>query len=92
MKFADLTFKPHPDGVGIQATVDFPNGYGASIIQAPCSYGGEDGLYELAVVHNGSICYNTLITDDVLGHLAEEDIEGILAEIETLEEHDDAQR
>ena len=33
-----------------QAVFKFPNGYGASLIQGPSSYGGEDGLFEIAVL------------------------------------------
>ena len=33
------------------------------------SYGGEQGLYELAVLWDDAIDYSTDITHDVLGHL-----------------------
>jgi len=65
----------HPIGVGHIMRLRFPNGYGASIIRTPFSYGGDDGLFELAVLKFGetdndfSLTYETPITDDVLGHL-----------------------
>jgi hypothetical protein len=36
---------------GKQLLVEFPNGYGASVIQSGMSYGHEEGLSELAVTH-----------------------------------------
>lgn len=65
---------------GKQLTVEFPNGYGASVIQGKYSYGGEEGKYELAVRHKAEgddfyyLCYATPITNDVLGWLDQEDV------------------
>ena len=83
MAFADLSFKPNRIG-GVRAVADFPNGYSASVICGPGTYGGDAGLYELAVMHDGSLCYDTPITDDVLGHLSENDVTRILGEIAAL--------
>lgn len=83
--FADLDFKPHPGMPGsVQARADFGNGYGASVIRGPYSYGGDQGLYELAVMRAGRLCYDTPITDDVEGHLTPDDVTGLLAKIEAL--------
>jgi hypothetical protein len=88
MKFSDLDFQPHPSWVGVQARHFFDNGYGVSIIQSPNSYGGGEGLYELAVLEGNEddfeICYHTHITEDVIGHLTEEQVETYLCEIEKL--------
>lgn len=83
MKFNDLAFKPEWHG-GVQAVVVFPNGYGASVIRHPLSYGGPQGLYEIAVLDGGAITYDTPVTSDVLGYLSEEDVEKTLADIEAL--------
>jgi len=85
MRFADLDFKPHPASLGgIHATISFPNGYGASIIQTPFSHGGREGRYELAVLKHGLICYDTEITSDVEGWQTAANIEALLARIEAL--------
>lgn len=86
--FADLDFKPHPGGFGVQAKKFFANGYGASVIQSRYSYGGDEGKYELGVYEgdDASHCltYETPVTDDVLGYLTEDDVTKALAEIEAL--------
>ena len=70
---------------GIQAIVQFSNGYGASIVKTPYTYGGDNGLYELAVLgKDGSLTYETPITDDVLGSLEENEVSTILEQIKNL--------
>jgi hypothetical protein len=72
--------------MGKQCIVQFQNGYGASIVQGPHTYGGTKGLYELAVFgKDGQISYSTPITDDVLGYLTEEDVEKTLTDIKNLD-------
>lgn len=60
----------------------FGNGYGASIISD--GYGGDRGLYELAVLHGRAITYDTPLTDDVLGFLTPDGVGEALAKIEAL--------
>lgn len=85
MKFSDLEFVTHPAGLGGKAArAYFPNGYGASVIRSSFSYGGPLGLYELAVLKGNNLCYDTPITDDVLGHLTKQDVTRLLGEIEAL--------
>jgi hypothetical protein len=86
-KFDELNFNAHPAGMGgIQAVVQFPNGYGASIVKTPYTYGGDRGLYELAVFgKDGHITYSTTITNDVLGNLSEQEVEKTLMDIKNLE-------
>jgi hypothetical protein len=84
--FEELNFQPHPAGMGKQCIVQFSNGYGASIVKGPHTYGGKDGLYELAVFgKDGHITYGTPITDDVLGYLSEQEVEKTLLDIKNLE-------
>jgi hypothetical protein len=80
-----LKFQQHPNGIGKQCIVQFSNGYGASIVQGPHTYGGTDGLYELAVFgKNGEITYDTPITNDVIGYLTEKQVNEILNKIKEL--------
>ena len=71
--------RAHPLGTGVQRIYQFPNGYGASVIRSPYSYGGPTGRWELAVlagpvaVHH--ICY------DVLGHLDVDEVNAALDQI-----------
>jgi len=84
--FKELNFQTHPMGAGEQCIVQFSNGYGASIVKGEHTYGGKDGLYEIAVFgKNGEISYSTPITDDVLGYLSEEEVEKTLTDIKNLD-------
>lgn len=67
---------------GIQREYKFPNGYGASCICNSGSYGGYEGLWEIAVIDSyGDITYDTDITDDVIGYLTEEQVQETLENI-----------
>ena len=56
---------------GIQKVYKFPNGYGASVIKHKGSYGYQKGLWELAVLHNGKLCYDirSAIPFDILDNI-----------------------
>jgi hypothetical protein len=70
---------------GVQKVYRFPNEYGASVIKHDHSYGGADGLWELAVLDKaGELCYDTPITSDVLGWLTWEEVEENLTKIKNL--------
>jgi hypothetical protein len=61
---------------GIQYRFMFDNGYGASVVQHDFSYGGSEGLWELAVLEAPSwrITYSTHIASDVMGWLTALDV------------------
>ena len=84
--FEDLKFKAHSAGIGgVQAVIAFDNGYGASVVRTPFTYGGRDGLYELAVLDkDGNITYETEITNDVIGYLEEDMVSELLIRIQQL--------
>jgi hypothetical protein len=84
--FQELKFQDHTLIGRKQCIVQFPNGYGASIVQGEHTYGGKDGLYEIAVFgKDGHISYSTPITDDVLGYLSEQEVEKTLLDIKNLD-------
>jgi hypothetical protein len=72
----------------VQARFKFPNNYGASVVQGPHTYGGDAGLWELAVLRyegdRWDLCYTTPITDDVLGYLDEHEVLETLIRIRNL--------
>lgn len=69
---------------GVQARVIFENGYGASVVKHDFSYGGKDGLYELAVIKDDDLCYTTPVTNDVEGYLSEDEVTELLKQIQEL--------
>lgn len=74
---------------GPQAIFRFDNGYGASVIQNGMSYGREAGLWELAVLEfdadgEWNLCYDSGITDDVIGWQNADEIDALLKRIQEL--------
>jgi hypothetical protein len=83
--FKDLEFKPHSNMNGVMSRITFENGYGASVVKGEYTYGGKDGLYELAVLDsNGDLIYDTPVTSDVEGYLSEDDVTKLLEQIQKL--------
>ena len=83
-KFEDIQFTPHPMS-GVRSVTIFENGYGASVVSHPMSYGGKMGLYEMAVLDkNGELTYTTSVTDDVIGYLTPEQVTEKLIQIQDL--------
>jgi hypothetical protein len=75
---ASWRFNDNPSAT--QIIVSFENGYGASIISGPYSYG-----VELAVLDSeGHLTYDTPITSDVLGHLTPDTLREALLAIAAL--------
>lgn len=84
-KFEQYKIESTPS-YGVQYQYKFPNNYGASIIQSEYSYGGSQGLWELAVLRffkdgTSTLCYDTPITSDVIGNQKEEEIKELLDKI-----------
>lgn len=90
--FKHLTFKKREFGLleytGSQAKMFFKNGYGVSVITGFGAYGNESNPYEVAVIMKSGdgfeICYNTPITDDVIGYCNEEDVTEIMKKVQEL--------
>jgi hypothetical protein len=89
--YVPIDARPLESGA-IQKLYRFPNGYGASVVKGEHTYGGDEGLWELAVIsfvgednHNYELKYDTGITEDVEGSLTDGDVEALLTKIERLE-------
>lgn len=97
--FEDLHFEPHPISKGAEklpkniqsdyanakhAVMDFENGYGVSVIIGGCFYSNGVDTYEVAVMKGDSICYDTDITDDVLGRISAGEVTEIMRKVQEL--------
>ena len=83
--FNDLEFKQDLQRGLNAARIMFDNGYGASVIIGPHTYGGEDGLYELGVLgKDKKLTYDTPVTEDVKGYLSEDDVTKLMEQIQKL--------
>lgn len=76
---------------GTQEIYRFDNGYGAIKIKTHYSYGGDEGLWEIAVIKftddypdGFKLCYDTPVTSDVLGHLNYYEAQVVLQQIKEL--------
>ncbi len=84
------------DGKGVQRLYAYENGYGASVVRFMIgrsygSYTNDETEWELAVLsvqspdpNTWGITYETPITNDVLGHLSENEVEATLRQIANL--------
>ena len=90
--FEDLVFKPHrltlstiPDYSNIKhAVLDFDNGYSISVLFGNAFYSNGINTYEAAVLKDGTLCYDTPITNDVIGYKTKEEITEIMKQIQEL--------
>ena len=78
----------HKDEQKYQRVYRFNNGYGASVVQGPKTFGGPEGLWELAVIKfDGEEFYeydvdeNNSVSNEAIGHLGEHEIEPLLVAI-----------
>ena len=84
MRFKDLEFQKFRDG--IQAVVGYGD-YELSIIRHSGSYGNAQGLYEIAVIYQGSLHELKGVTsegDTVKGYLSEQEVDGIMLKMMSL--------
>lgn len=95
--FKDIEFKPHRFGEGVHGLIFFDNGYGVSVVRYKnfyvnnngySSYTSNDREWEVAVIYGNEkdweLCYNTHITDDVLGHLTEGEVDWVMFQVQEL--------
>jgi hypothetical protein len=94
--FNDLEFKEHTGyKQGKSATMFFPNGYGVSVVRfrlsngkSYSSYTSDETEWELAVLkgtpESATIAYDTPITDDVIGHITDNEVTEIMEKVQKL--------
>lgn len=77
-----------PKNGGIQTIYRFDNGYGASIVNHRDSYGTELAVIKFhgSSIEDFDLCYDTHITNDVLGHLTPANVDKYLQMIAELPE------
>lgn len=69
---------------GYQYLVSFDNGYGISIVKHEFSYGHEDDKWEIAVLKDGKLCYDTPVANDVVGWLSSAEVVNYVMKVEIL--------
>lgn len=88
--FEDLDFRPHDLSVleiykdCKMSNMEFENGYGVSVIFGNAFYSNGIDSYELAVLKDGQICYDSEITNDVIGGIKKEEVTEIMKKIQML--------
>jgi len=90
--FKDLIFNQHElsdSGIPMfenakQAVEKFNNGYSVSVLFGNCFYSNGKNTYEVAILYEDEITYNTEITNDVIAHATQEEVSEIMKKIQTL--------
>lgn len=72
-----------------QAIMEFPNGYGVSVLFGDVFYSNGIDTYELAVLHNGHLDYTTEVTDDVLAYITKEEVTAAMITLQMLPKKED---
>ena len=86
-KFENLEFDKLTDPFmsGVRSRMMFENGFGVSVVSHTYSYGGKDGLFEIAVLDgDGDLTYNTPVTNDVVGYLNPDEVTEIMEQVQNL--------
>ena len=86
-KFEDLEFDKLTDPFmsGVRSRMMFENGFGVSVVSHTYSYGGKDGLFEIAVLdEDGALTYNTPVTNDEIGYLNPDEVTDIMEQVQNL--------
>lgn len=88
--FTDLKFEAYskmsmPNFIGHkQAKLAFENGYEVSVLFGNMFYSNGIDTYEVAILLDGNLCYNTGITDDVIGYITADEVTDIMKKVQAL--------
>jgi len=87
-KFEDLEFEKlsdEPYMSGVRSRMMFENGFGVSVVSHTYSYGGKDGLFEVAVLDkDDNLTYETSVTSDVIGYLKPDEVTEVMEQVQSL--------
>lgn len=97
--FEDLVFKPHsvskeacnlPASIRKEwmeakhAVMRFDNGYGISVVKGNMFHSNGIDTYEVGILKEGVLCYDTPITDDVIAYVNADEVSNIMKQIQEL--------
>jgi hypothetical protein len=98
-QFKDLVFNPHPLAKEAEklpnylrreyaeskhAKMFFENGYGISVLFGSMFYSNGVDSYEVGVLKGGTLCYDTPITNNVIGYIPAAEVSDIMRKIQEL--------
>lgn len=69
-----VVYKKQSGPNGIKYRIYYANRYGVSLIKTDYSHGGDQELWEMAVLKDDKLCFDTHIASRTIGFLTEEDI------------------
>ena len=88
--FDDLVFNPHPiseveeNPTNFQARLDFPNGYGVSVVLGSMFYSNGKDTYEVGIMKFGKLRFIPEFGSEVLGHRTKEEVTEIMQQLQGL--------
>lgn len=89
--FKELIFKDHAiskDSLLFnghkQAMLNFDNGYGVSVLFGKSFYSNGVDTFELAVLKDGKLCFDTHITNEVVGYINSDKVTELMKLIQKL--------
>ena len=82
--FEDLIFKKHPNPMlnGKQAIMDFPNGWGVSVIIGEDFKSNSVDTYEVAIRKDKKLNFDNELTQDVIGDVYDINVSEIMERVQ----------
>ena len=81
-----LTFEQHKFNKAkhFQSTKNLKNGYSISVLFGSWFYSNGKNTYEVGILKDNKLCYDTSITNDVLGYLTKDEIIKVIDQVNKL--------
>lgn len=87
--FKDLNFLDKSTGLFnfsfYQAHMEFANGYEVSVVYDTLFFSIPQNTYELAVLKEGELCYDTYITENTIRGLTQDEVSDYMIKVQKLE-------